>query len=93
MFCLEEEIADLKEKKLALGGSLSNAVVVGKSQIWAEGGLRYPDEFARHKLLDLIGDLSLLGPGEFHFGIEAEFPGHETNIALVRELKILLTLQ
>ena len=60
-FALMEEVSKLKNMGLSLGGSLENAVVVDGMEVLAKGGLRYRDEFVRHKILDLIGDLSLLG--------------------------------
>ena len=56
-----KEVEYLWSNGLALGGSLENAVVIDESRILNEGGLRYPDEFVRHKILDFIGDVSLLG--------------------------------
>jgi UDP-3-O-[3-hydroxymyristoyl] N-acetylglucosamine deacetylase len=55
------EVEYMKRYGLARGGSLDNAVVIDKIGILNKGGLRYPDEFVRHKLLDCIGDFSLLG--------------------------------
>jgi UDP-3-O-[3-hydroxymyristoyl] N-acetylglucosamine deacetylase len=55
------EIEYLKRFGLAQGGSLKNAIVIGKDKILNAGGLRFEDEFVRHKLLDCIGDFSLLG--------------------------------
>ena len=55
------EVEYMKRYGLARGGSLDNAVVIDKSGILNEEGLRYQDEFVRHKLLDCIGDFSLLG--------------------------------
>ena len=55
------EVEYMKHYGLARGGSLDNAVVIDKSEILNEEGLRYQDEFVRHKLLDCIGDFSLLG--------------------------------
>jgi UDP-3-O-[3-hydroxymyristoyl] N-acetylglucosamine deacetylase len=55
------EVEYMKQYGLARGGSLDNAVVIDESKILNEGGLRYQDEFVRHKLLDCIGDFSLLG--------------------------------
>lgn len=60
-FALMEEVSKLRDMGLSLGGSLENAVVVDGMEVLAKGGLRYRDEFVRHKILDLIGDLSLLG--------------------------------
>lgn len=59
-FTFEKEVQALRNAGLALGGSLENAVVVGDEGI-LNSGLRFPDEFVRHKMLDLTGDLSLLG--------------------------------
>jgi UDP-3-O-[3-hydroxymyristoyl] N-acetylglucosamine deacetylase len=55
------EVEYMKRYGLARGGSLDNAVVIDKSEILNQEGLRYRDEFVRHKLLDCIGDFSLLG--------------------------------
>ncbi len=60
-YCFLEEVQKLKEMGLAKGGSLENAVVIKDNEILNPEGLRYPDEPVRHKLLDLIGDLYLLG--------------------------------
>ena len=56
-----EEVDKLREMGLALGGSLDNAVVINGDHILNDGGLRYGNEFVRHKVLDLIGDLYLTG--------------------------------
>lgn len=55
------EVEYMKRYGLAQGGSLDNAVVIDKDKILNEEGLRYPDEFVRHKILDCLGDISLLG--------------------------------
>jgi UDP-3-O-[3-hydroxymyristoyl] N-acetylglucosamine deacetylase len=60
-FALEKDIKLLLQNGMALGGSLDNAILVGESEIKTNGGLRYEDEFVRHKVLDLIGDLVLIG--------------------------------
>jgi UDP-3-O-[3-hydroxymyristoyl] N-acetylglucosamine deacetylase len=75
----------LRAAGLARGGSLDNAIVIDGDRILNEDGLRFPDEFVRHKALDAIGDLYVLGMpiiGRFE-GIRA---GHGLNNALVREL-------
>ena len=59
-FTFEDEVETLRGRGLALGGSLDNAVVLGKAGV-LNPPLRFPDEFVRHKMLDLTGDLSLLG--------------------------------
>ena len=60
-FALSEEIEQLRAAGLARGGSLDNAVVVDGDRILNPGGLRMEHEFARHKLLDQVGDLALAG--------------------------------
>ncbi len=60
-FCFEHEVAMLRKNGLARGGSLDNAIVVGKEGILNQNGLRYQNEFARHKVLDCIGDFYLAG--------------------------------
>jgi len=79
------EYETLKAKGLARGGSLENAVVVGDAGILNEGGLRFADEFVRHKILDSIGDLWLLGAQVIgHFiGYKS---GHTLNHKLIRKL-------
>lgn len=80
-----KEIEMLREKDLALGGSLQNAVVIDDYRVLNEDGLRYEDEFVRHKILDAIGDLYLLG----HSLIGA-FRGHKSGHALNNRLLRLL---
>ncbi len=60
-FALAEEVEQLRAAGLAQGGSLDNAVVVDADRVLNPGGLRFPHEFARHKLLDAVGDLALAG--------------------------------
>ena len=60
-FCHFDDVEAMRAIGLAKGGSLSNAVVVTDDEVMNEDGLRSTDEFARHKLLDCIGDLGLLG--------------------------------
>lgn len=60
-FGFVQEVAALREAGLALGGSLDNAVVISGDTILNGGGLRYDDEFVRHKILDCVGDLYLAG--------------------------------
>ena len=82
---MESEINYLRSQGLALGGSLDNAIVVGE-KIQARGGLRWPDEFVRHKILDLIGDLASLG-GVVNAHIIACRAGHDLHLKLVEKLK------
>lgn len=80
-----KEVDHLRANGFALGGSLDNAVVVDDDKILNEDGLRYPDEFVRHKMLDVIGDLSLAGARvEGHFrGVRS---GHSLNNRLLHAL-------
>ena len=79
------DIEYLRSQGMALGGSLDNAIVVGK-EIQASGGLHWENEFVRHKILDLIGDLAALGkPLKAH--IIAMKAGHELHLKLTEKLK------
>lgn len=79
------DLEALREKNLALGGSLDNAIVVDDYRILNEDGLRYQDEFVKHKILDAIGDLYLLGHSLIG-GFTGYKSGHALNNALLREL-------
>ncbi|MEO5346012.1 MAG: UDP-3-O-acyl-N-acetylglucosamine deacetylase [Magnetococcus sp. YQC-9] len=80
-----KDLETLRANGLARGGSLENAIVIGDFRILNEGGLRYEKEFVRHKIIDAIGDLYLLGrPILGHFkGIRS---GHAMNNLLLRKL-------
>jgi len=80
-FGLLKDVEQLREKNLALGGSLDNAIVVDDYRILNEDGLRYEDEFVKHKILDAVGDLYLLG----HSLIGA-FSGYKSGHALNNRL-------
>jgi UDP-3-O-[3-hydroxymyristoyl] N-acetylglucosamine deacetylase len=80
-----KDVEYLQAKGLALGGSLKNAVVLDEQRVINKGGLRCDDEFVKHKILDAIGDLSLLGmPIIGHF--VASKSGHRLNNLLLKEL-------
>ena len=84
-FGFMKDIEYLRKQNLALGGSVDNAIVLDEYRILNEDGLRYDDEFVRHKVLDAIGDLYMLGKsliGEFR----GHKSGHALNNRLVREL-------
>lgn len=86
-FCFEHEVAFLRSQGLAQGGSLENAVVIGRDRVLTTPkGLRFPDEFVRHKILDLVGDLTLIGRSLFRMRIEAVRPGHAHNIEFAKLL-------
>ena len=87
-FALDSEIERLRAAGLARGGSLDNAVVVGDETVQASGGLRFPDEFVRHKILDLLGDLYLLGC-PLNARITAIRAGHAMHCVLVDRLRRL----
>jgi UDP-3-O-[3-hydroxymyristoyl] N-acetylglucosamine deacetylase len=84
-FGFMHEFEELRNRNLALGASMDNAIAVGDYKVLNEDGLRYEDEFVKHKILDSIGDLYLLGHsllGEFK-GYKS---GHALNNALLRKL-------
>ena len=84
-FCFYEEIEYLINNGLIKGGSLENAVVIRDDAVLTTEPLRYPDEFVRHKMLDIVGDLSLLGrPLRGH--LIAVKPSHAANCELVRRI-------
>jgi UDP-3-O-[3-hydroxymyristoyl] N-acetylglucosamine deacetylase / 3-hydroxyacyl-[acyl-carrier-protein] dehydratase len=84
-FCFFEEIEFLIKNGLIKGGSLENAVVIRDDAILTTEPLRYPEEFVRHKILDILGDLSLVGrPICGH--IVAIKPSHATNCELARQI-------
>jgi UDP-3-O-[3-hydroxymyristoyl] N-acetylglucosamine deacetylase/3-hydroxyacyl-[acyl-carrier-protein] dehydratase len=84
-FSLLKDIESLKERGLIRGGSLDNSIVVGDDGILNEGPLRFEDEFVRHKVLDLMGDLCLLGrPLKMH--VSSAKSGHSTNLKFVKKL-------
>lgn len=84
-FGFEHEIESLRAAGLAIGGSFENAVVLGEDRVLNASGLRWPDEFVRHKVIDLLGDLSLLG-ARIHAHIRVERGGHSLHHRLVQAL-------
>ncbi|HPP86265.1 MAG TPA: bifunctional UDP-3-O-[3-hydroxymyristoyl] N-acetylglucosamine deacetylase/3-hydroxyacyl-ACP dehydratase [bacterium] len=84
-FGFEKEVEYLRSRGLIKGGSLENAIVIGEDKILNPEGLRYPDEFVRHKMLDLIGDFSLLG-AQLCAHIIAIRSGHEANVSIVNKV-------
>ena len=79
------DIEMLRERRLALGGSMDNAIVVDDYRILNEDGLRYEDEFVKHKILDAIGDLYLLGHSLIG-AFSGEKSGHALNNRLLKAL-------
>ncbi|MFP5384120.1 MAG: UDP-3-O-acyl-N-acetylglucosamine deacetylase [Gammaproteobacteria bacterium] len=87
-FGFMRDIEHLRSRNLALGGSTENAIVVDDYRILNEDGLRYEDEFVKHKILDAIGDLYLLG-----YNVIGEYRGHKSGHALNNQLLRALLAQ
>lgn len=84
-FVLARDVAALRSAGLAVGGSLDNAIVVDGPDVLNPAGLRVPDEFVRHKMLDAVGDLALAGAA-----LNARFTGHKSGHTLNN--RVLLAL-
>jgi UDP-3-O-[3-hydroxymyristoyl] N-acetylglucosamine deacetylase len=84
-FGFMRDLEYMRERNLALGGSMDNAIVLDEFRVLNEDGLRYTDEFVRHKILDAIGDLYLAG-GPILGHYEGFKSGHALNNKLVRAL-------
>lgn len=84
-FCSKRDIEAMHAAGLALGGSLDNAIVVDGEKILNEEGLRFEDEFVRHKILDAVGDLFLIG-GRIEGGFIGHKSGHSTNNEILHTL-------
>ncbi len=84
-FVYYEDVQPLMDKNLIKGGSLENAVVVRGDAVLSKEPLRFPDEFVRHKILDIIGDLALFGQ-RIRGHVVAVKPGHAVNADLARAL-------
>jgi UDP-3-O-[3-hydroxymyristoyl] N-acetylglucosamine deacetylase / 3-hydroxyacyl-[acyl-carrier-protein] dehydratase len=84
-FGFEREAEALRSRGLALGATLENAIILGEEGL-ASGALRFPDEFVRHKIGDIVGDLALLGC-RVRAHVLAERPSHAGNIALAKEMR------
>lgn len=79
------EVEYLRKNGLALGGNLNNAIVLDEESVLNEGGLRFPDEFVRHKILDAIGDLYIIGY-QIIGAFEGYRSGHAINNQLLRKI-------
>jgi UDP-3-O-[3-hydroxymyristoyl] N-acetylglucosamine deacetylase / 3-hydroxyacyl-[acyl-carrier-protein] dehydratase len=84
-FVFYEDVESLMEKNLIKGGSLENAIVVRGEAVLSKEPLRFADEFVRHKILDIIGDLALIGR-RIRGHVVAVKPGHAVNADLARAL-------
>jgi len=91
-FVLYDEVAHLMDRGLIKGGSLENSVVIKDDVIFSKEGLKYFDEMARHKILDLVGDLSLVG-FPFYAHVMAIRSGHASNQNFARELFNSITME
>lgn len=91
-FALYEEISYLIDRGLIKGGSLDNAVVIKDDAVFSKGGLFFPNEMVRHKILDMIGDLSLIGIN-FTGHIISIRSGHSTNYNFAKKLFNQLSLE
>lgn len=91
-FSLYEEVSALMDRGLIKGASLDNAVVIKDDTILSKGGLFFPDEMVRHKILDVIGDLSLVGI-DFLAHIISIRSGHASNVAFARKLYNYITTE
>ena len=80
-FGFMRDLEYMRSKNLALGGTMDNAIVLDDYRVLNEDGLRYEDEFVKHKILDAIGDLYLLGRS-----LIGEFSGHKSGHALNNQL-------
>ncbi|MBP1148455.1 MULTISPECIES: UDP-3-O-acyl-N-acetylglucosamine deacetylase [Methylocaldum] len=87
-FGFMRDIEALRKRRLALGGSMDNAIVVDNYRVLNEDGLRYADEFVKHKILDAIGDLYLLG-----HSLIGSFTGHKSGHGLNNRLLMELLKQ
>ena len=84
-FCLQKDLEKIFSLGLGKGGSLDNAIIVSENKILNQGGLRYPNEFVKHKILDCIGDL-YLAENQIWGKVETYGGGHELNLLLLREV-------
>jgi len=84
-FCFHKDLEKIFAMGLAKGGSLDNAIVVSGNKILNQGGLRYKNEFVKHKILDCIGDL-YLAEFQIYGNLKSFGGGHELNLMLLKEI-------
>ncbi len=89
-YVYEKDVKKLLESGYSKGGSLENAIVITDEGIKNPEIMTFEDEPVRHKILDLMGDLALLGNGRIMFSVYAEKTGHRHHVAFVKELKKFL---
>jgi len=90
-FVLERDLEPLRQAGWIKGGRLESAIVVGTDRVLNDEPLRFADEFVRHKILDLLGDLFILG-GPLLGHVTAKRSGHQSHVAFVKHLKETLPL-
>ena len=90
-FVLERDLELLRQSGWIKGGRLESAIVVGQDRVLNDEALRFPDEVVRHKILDLIGDLFILG-GPLLGHVSAKRSGHQGHVAFIKRLKETLPL-
>lgn len=91
-FSRYEEVSMLMDRGLIKGGSLDNAVIIKGDAVFSKEGLFFPDEMVRHKILDMVGDLSLVGY-DFHAHIIAIRSGHHANAEFSKKLYKTLMME
>lgn len=91
-FSLYEEVSTLLDRGLIKGASLDNAVVIKDDTILSKEGLFFPDEMVRHKILDIVGDLALVGC-DFHAHIISIRSGHASNVAFAHKIFNYITTE
>ncbi len=87
-----KEVSTLMDRGLIKGGSLDNAVIIDDHVIFSKNGLFFPDEMVRHKILDMVGDLSLIG-FHFHAHVISIRSGHKSNFQFAQKLYKSLMLE
>lgn len=91
-FSLYEEVSMLMDRGLIKGGSLDNCVIIRDEAVFSKNGLFFPNEMCRHKILDIVGDLSLIG-FKFHAHIVAIRSGHASNYEFAKRLYKYITME
>ena len=86
-FGFESDTKNLKDQGMILGGSLDNAVLLGDKEVINDEGLRSEEEFVRHKILDCVGDLSLIGSHRLIGHVKAYKTGHRLNHHLAQKIQ------
>lgn len=86
------EVTALMDRGLIKGGSLDNAVIIKDDAIFSKGGLFFPDEMVRHKILDMVGDLTLVG-FDFQAHVISIRSGHQSNVEFAKKILKSITME